>query len=116
MVCLIQDLYKKRLNRRPTVVDVKRTLRASVTILDGDDESENVQNTGKAFIRVDVISALKTVPPLAPSAGENPRVKGVVQPCSYFNGFDHIDEATGVVFSVRRNPVPLSSTRRKLSL
>ena len=62
LILLMQDFYQRAKGELPEVDDVVKWLRrGGVTIRDGDDEDDNVQHTGKSFIRADALSALDAV-------------------------------------------------------
>lgn len=59
VILLLQAFYKLNTGELPEVDDlVTWMLRGSVNIVDGDDEDDNVQHTGKTFPRLDALSAL----------------------------------------------------------
>ncbi|MBF6473635.1 MULTISPECIES: S8 family serine peptidase [Nocardia] len=59
VVLLLQDLHLKITGTLPTVADVRRWLLAgAVSINDGDDERDNVRNTGLDFPRISAVGAL----------------------------------------------------------
>lgn len=60
VILLIQDYYKRTTGALPTVDQLEKWLRASAkTINDGDDENDNVTNTGLNFLRIDALAALQ---------------------------------------------------------
>lgn len=60
VVLLLQDLCLKSTGTLPTVADVRRwLLEGAVSINDGDDERDNVRNTGLDFARVSAPGALR---------------------------------------------------------
>ncbi len=62
VVALLQEAALKFGGRELTTSEVVNTLRTtSDTIIDGDDENDNVTNTGLPYPRVNVYSALKAV-------------------------------------------------------
>lgn len=62
IILLMQDLFKKTTGRLPSVDLLVQCLRAgAVTIVDGDDESDNVPHTHKDYLRVDAYAALDAV-------------------------------------------------------
>lgn len=62
VILLLQELYKRETNELPSVDDIKEWLAlSSVIINDGDDELDNVINTGLNFARVDAVEALRSV-------------------------------------------------------
>ncbi|WP_174189214.1 S8 family peptidase [Nocardia barduliensis] len=59
VVLLLQDLHLKITGTLPTVADVRRwLLTGAVSINDGDDERDNVRNTGLDFPRISAVGAL----------------------------------------------------------
>ncbi|WP_324197894.1 S8 family serine peptidase [Nocardia abscessus] len=59
VVLLLQDLHLKITGTLPTVADVRRWMLAgAVSINDGDDERDNVRNTGLDFPRISAVGAL----------------------------------------------------------
>ncbi|MBE7462724.1 MAG: S8 family serine peptidase [Planctomycetes bacterium] len=79
VVLLMQQLYLRQNGTLPSVDQIEGWLRSGgVVINDGDDEDDNVTNTGLNFIRVDVVSALSAIgggsppPPSAPSITQQP--------------------------------------------
>jgi CSLREA domain-containing protein len=71
VILLMQQLYQRNTGELPTVDQLEGWLRAgAVTVNDGDDEDDNVTNTGLNFLRVDVLNSLGLVAnsaPLTPS-------------------------------------------------
>jgi hypothetical protein len=62
LLLLMQEFYKQRKGQLPTVAQLINWLqRGGITILDGDDENDNVQHTKLNFLRADAISALDAV-------------------------------------------------------
>lgn len=62
VILLLQEYYLRLTSTLPTVGDLETYLRASgVVINDGDDEQDNVTNTGLNFLRVDVVQALENI-------------------------------------------------------
>lgn len=60
VVLLLQDLHLKVTGRPPSAADVRRWLLAgAVSINDGDDERDNVRNTGLDFPRISAVGALE---------------------------------------------------------
>jgi subtilisin family serine protease len=57
---LLQQFALRETGELPTVDQLENWLRAGVSIRDGDDERDNVQNTGKVFIALDVYRSLQT--------------------------------------------------------
>ena len=58
----MQQLHHRLTDRLPSVDQLVEWMRRSgETINDGDDENDNVQNTGLDFIRVDAFKALDAV-------------------------------------------------------
>ena len=58
----MQEYYWTRTGELPPVALVEHWLRESAApILDGDDEDDNVQNTGVIFSRIDAVAALNKV-------------------------------------------------------
>jgi hypothetical protein len=56
---LLQQFALRETGELPTVDQLENWLRAGVSIRDGDDESDNVQNTGKVFVALDVYRSLQ---------------------------------------------------------
>jgi hypothetical protein len=62
LVLLIQELHQRITGDLPEVDDIVRWLRQSaVTIFDGDDEDDNVENTFQKFLLADATSTLYQV-------------------------------------------------------
>ncbi len=62
IMLLMQHLHHRLTGRLPTVDQLVEWMRRSgVTINDGDDENDNVVNTGLDFIRVDAFTALDAI-------------------------------------------------------
>ncbi|WP_053078454.1 S8 family peptidase [Methylobacterium tarhaniae] len=62
VVLLLQELFVNAHGRLPAVDDVVQWLRSSaVSIVDGDDEHDNVDHTNLTFRRVDALAALETL-------------------------------------------------------
>ncbi len=62
IILLMQHLHFRLTDRLPTVDNLVHWMRQSgVTINDGDDESDNVDNTGLDFIRIDAFTALEAI-------------------------------------------------------
>jgi subtilisin family serine protease len=62
VILLLQEYHLRLTNSLPSIDDIEAYLRAGgVVINDGDDELDNVVNTGLNFIRVDVMGALENV-------------------------------------------------------
>jgi hypothetical protein len=60
VILLLQDYYLSVTETMPTVDQLERWLRAgAVSVLDGDDEDDNVNNTQLIFPRVDALAALQ---------------------------------------------------------
>ncbi len=60
LVLLLQSLHKRTAGRLPALAALRRWLvDGSVTIVDADDEHDNVLHTGLAFRRVDPLAALE---------------------------------------------------------
>ncbi|MGV3719751.1 MAG: carboxypeptidase regulatory-like domain-containing protein [Actinomycetota bacterium] len=60
VVLLLQDYYQRTTGSLPSVDQLETWLRAGAeTINDGDDENDNVNNTGLSFPRVDALAALQ---------------------------------------------------------
>lgn len=60
VIVLMQDYYQRTTGSLPTVDQLEKWLRAgAVTINDGDDEDDNVTNTGLNFLRVDAMAAMQ---------------------------------------------------------
>ena len=67
---LAQNLASSVLHRRLSMSEFRALLSAtSATILDGDDEDDNVTNTGATFRRVDVLALGQAILNLAPPPG-----------------------------------------------
>lgn len=58
-VLLLQQFALRETGQLPTVDQLEDWLRAGVGIRDGDDERDNVDNTGKVFIALDVYRSLQ---------------------------------------------------------
>ena len=59
VLVLMQQLYRRKTGRLPEVADLVDWLRRSgATILDGDDENDNVKNSNLTYRRVDALAAL----------------------------------------------------------
>lgn len=62
VILLMQQYYWQLTKRRPSIASLVRWLRASGTsILDGDDEHDNVANSHLPYVRLDAFSALQTM-------------------------------------------------------
>jgi subtilisin family serine protease len=62
VILLMQQFHLRETNTLPAVNELATWLRAGgVVIHDGDDENDNVTNTGLDFIRVDALTALDAV-------------------------------------------------------
>jgi len=60
VILLLQQAYQRTTGALPTVDQLEKWLRAgAVSINDGDDEDDNVSNTGLSFQRVDALAALE---------------------------------------------------------
>ena len=69
LAVLAQDLATKELGRRLTFAEIESLLRSTaVTINDGDDEDDNVTNTGLDFPRVDAMALAEAIAAMAPEA------------------------------------------------
>lgn len=69
LVLLAQQLHLKNTGQLPTVDQLETWLRASTfTNVDGDDEDDNVANTGLTFIEADALELLGQVPGPPPSS------------------------------------------------
>jgi hypothetical protein len=81
MAVLAQQLAVQELDRRLTPTEFRNFLRETgVTINDGDDENDNVTNTGLDFRRVDMLAlANRIVSPLQESVTINPIVVNLGQ-------------------------------------
>ena len=61
-ILLLQEYYLRETGSLPSVNDIETYLRSGgVVINDGDDEQDNVTNTGLNFIRIDVMGALENI-------------------------------------------------------
>lgn len=70
VILLIQELYLRRNGSLPSVDLIEEVLRASgAAIVDGDDEDDNVVNSGQTYRRIDALAALSMI-----SNGETPQV------------------------------------------
>lgn len=77
VILLIQELYLRMHGSLPSVDLIEDVLRASgVMVFDGDDEDDNVVNTGQTFRRIDALAALSMIDdgeaPPAPPRGNRP--------------------------------------------
>lgn len=62
VILLMQEFYLRESGRMPTVSQLVHWLRRSgVMINDGDDESDNVKNTGLNFVRLTAMGALEAI-------------------------------------------------------
>jgi hypothetical protein len=62
VILLLQEYYLKLTGLLPSVDEIETYLRdGGIVINDGDDEQDNVENTGLSFIRVDVLGALENI-------------------------------------------------------
>jgi subtilisin family serine protease len=60
VILLMQELHQRVTGELPLVDDLERWLReGGVSMNDGDDEQDNVDNTGLNFIRLDALGALE---------------------------------------------------------
>jgi hypothetical protein len=73
VILLMQQHYLRQYGALPSIDVIETALRSSaVTVNDGDDEDDNVTNTGLNFPRVDAVSALQALaPPPPPPANNN---------------------------------------------
>lgn len=73
VILLMQQHYLRQHGTLPSIDVIENALRASaVTVIDGDDEDDNVTNTGLGYLRVDALGALQTLaPPIPPPANNN---------------------------------------------
>jgi subtilisin family serine protease len=62
-ILLMQEYYRiTRVERLPSVEQLLTWMRRDgVKVIDGDDENDNVINTGKEFIRIDVVNAIRVI-------------------------------------------------------
>jgi len=62
VILLMQQYHLRTVGSLATVDQIEEWLRQSaITINDGDDEDDNVNNTGKDFLRIDALNALEAV-------------------------------------------------------
>ncbi|MEM9924484.1 MAG: S8 family serine peptidase [Cyanobacteria bacterium P01_D01_bin.50] len=62
VVLLLQEYYLRETGNLPSIDNLEKYLRDNrFDINDGDDEDDNVVNTGLDFIRIDALSALKSM-------------------------------------------------------
>jgi len=62
IVVLAQQLAERQLGRRLTIAEFRQLLEnTGVTINDGDDEDDNVTNTGLDFQRIDVMALMESI-------------------------------------------------------
>ncbi|NEQ70623.1 MAG: S8/S53 family peptidase [Symploca sp. SIO2D2] len=62
VILLLQEYYLRLTGSLPSVDDLEIYLRAGgVVINDGDDEQDNVTNTGLNFLRIDAVQALENI-------------------------------------------------------
>ncbi|MDJ0705985.1 MAG: S8 family serine peptidase [Leptolyngbyaceae cyanobacterium MO_188.B28] len=62
VILLLQEYYLRLTGSLPSVDELETYLRAGgVMINDGDDEQDNVTNTGLNFLRIDVVGALENI-------------------------------------------------------
>ena len=61
VILLIQQLHKRALGELPKVDQIERWLRLGVVVNDGDDEKDNVTNTGLDYVRLDAYRSLSAV-------------------------------------------------------
>jgi hypothetical protein len=67
VILLMQQLYLRQHGTLPSIDVIENALRNSaVTVTDGDDEDDNVTNTGLSYLRVDALSALQALAPAPP--------------------------------------------------
>jgi len=60
VILLLQESYQRTTGALPTVDQLEKWLRAgAVSINDGDDEDDNVTNTGLSYQRIDALAALE---------------------------------------------------------
>ncbi|MBL9032274.1 MAG: choice-of-anchor D domain-containing protein [Phycisphaerae bacterium] len=89
LVVLAQQLADQVLGRRLSLAEVRSVLRDSATsILDGDDENDNVTNTGQSFRRVDALAMARVIQAMAPATGSEVRV---------FNGTAELTDNSGTL-------------------
>lgn len=61
-VLLLQHAYLNKHGKLPSSLDIEHAIRASANLItDGDDENDNVQNTGKVFRRINIRAALTEI-------------------------------------------------------
>lgn len=69
VILLMQQLHLREYGVLPAVDDLETWLRESgVRINDGDDEDDNVRNTGRDYLRLDALAALRAIGRRAPPA------------------------------------------------
>lgn len=62
VILLMQQYYRQQMGSLPTVDQLERWLRAgSVANVDGDNEDDNVTNTGLTFPRIDAVAAMQAL-------------------------------------------------------
>ncbi len=62
VILLLQEFYQRATGKLPEVKDLIKWIRSSaITIHDGDDESDNVENTRKDYKRLDAVRACGTI-------------------------------------------------------
>ena len=62
VILLMQEFYKRETHRMPKVDQMVDWLRrGGVRINDGDDELDNVKNTGHDFVRITAVGALNVI-------------------------------------------------------
>lgn len=62
VILLMQEFYKREAHRMPKIDQIVDWLRrGGITINDGDDELDNVKNTGHDFIRVTAVGVLNVI-------------------------------------------------------
>jgi hypothetical protein len=60
VILLLQEFWSRFSSRPPSVAQLESWMRrGAVAVVDGDDEDDNVPNTGRTFLRVDAVGALE---------------------------------------------------------
>ena len=99
---LAQQLAQQELGRRLTSEEFRNLLQSTgVTINDGDDEDDNVVNTGADYKRVDVLGLAEAIVALNPPPAPEPEPSNLVRYdfTYYYDGFTtENDYYTGYVY------------------
>lgn len=72
LTALLQQAAVSALGRKLTLAELRARLTdGATTIIDGDDEQDNVTNTGASFRRVDALGSINTLMSMSPNTNPN---------------------------------------------